>query len=66
MPRTPVVGDSFTCYYASTTGGQILTITGQTGSTVLGTAAIPVGRVASMTFINTGSNAWSVLCMIGA
>jgi len=66
MPRTPVVGDSFLTYFSSTTGGQILTITGQTGSTVLGTAAIPIGRVATMMFINTGSNAWSVLCMIGA
>ncbi len=64
--RTPVTGDSFACTFSSVTGGQILTITGQTGTAVLGTAAIPIGRVAQMLFCCTGSNTWDVYCNIGA
>ncbi len=65
-PRTPVTGDSFVCDFSSVTGGQILTITGQTGTVVNGTAAIPIGRCARMLFCCTGSNLWEVYCMIGA
>jgi hypothetical protein len=65
FPRTPVVGDAFQCTFVSITGGQTLTITGQTGSTVVGTAAVTAGKQALMTFINTGANAWSVYSMLG-
>lgn len=52
------VGDSFTCIYANT-GSQTVTVTGQTGSTVVGTAAVTTGKNAVLTFLNTGSNAWN-------
>lgn len=57
-------GDSFEAIYANV-GSQTVTITGDTGSTVIGTSAITTGKVALMRFICTGSNAWSVYCMMG-
>lgn len=60
------VGDTFTCIFANLGGGQTITITGATGSTVVGTAAVPSGKFATMTFVNTGSNAWTVYCVVSA
>lgn len=58
--RTPVVGDSFQCVFANLGGGQTLTVTGQTGTTVISGAAVATAKTAVLTFINTGSNAWSI------
>lgn len=66
MPRTPVVGDSFDCDFANLGGSQTLTITGQTGSTVIGGAAVASGKSARMKFYNTGSNAWTINCIVGS
>lgn len=60
-----VVGDSFQCIYANLSGGQTVTITGATGSTVIGGAAVASGKAATMTFVNTGSNAWNVYTVVG-
>lgn len=60
------IGDSFEVMYANLGGGQTVTITGATGSTVIGTAAIPTGKVARMTFVNTGTNTWNVYCTVSA
>ena len=60
------VGSSFMCDFANLGGGQTLTITGQTGSTVIGTAAVGSGKNASMRFVNTGSNVWSVFTIVSA
>lgn len=65
MPRTPVVGDSFELFFASLTG-QALTITGTTGTTVIGTAAVPSGKNAFMRFINTGANTWNIYVIVSA
>ncbi len=59
------VGDSFSCLYANI-GNQTVTITGDTGSTVVGTAAVGAGKNALMTFYNTGSNTWNVYCNVSA
>lgn len=60
MPLTPATGDSFDCIFANLGGGQTLTITGDTGSTVRGTATVASGTNIVLKFINTGSNTWDV------
>lgn len=60
------VGYSFEALYAVLGGGQTITITGDTGSTVIGTAAIPTGKNARLTFINTGTNTWNVYVTVSA
>lgn len=54
------VGDTFQCIFANLGGGQTITITSATGATVIGNGAVPTGKNAAMTFVNTGSNAWNV------
>lgn len=60
------VGDTFQCIYANLGGGQTVTITGATGSTVIGSAAVTSGKIAIMTFVNTGANAWNVYVNLSA
>lgn len=59
------VGDSFTLLYANI-GSQTVTITGDTGTTVVGTAAVPTGKNATISFYNTGSNTWNCYCVVSA
>jgi hypothetical protein len=59
------VGDSFTLNYANT-GNQTVTLTGATGTTIIGTAAVPTGKNATINFVNTGTNTWDVLCSVSA
>jgi hypothetical protein len=59
-------GDKFDCLFANLGGGQTLTITGATGSTVKGTAAVPSGKNALLTFENTGANAWDIYAAVSA
>lgn len=66
MGLTPVAGDSFDCLFCNLGGSQTLTITGATGSTVIGTAAVGSGKNARMKFVNTGANAWNVYCEVSA
>jgi hypothetical protein len=61
----PVAGDSFMVPFASLTGQQ-LTITGATGTTVIGTAAIPSGKNAMLFFYNSGSNTWNIYVVVSA
>lgn len=58
-------GDNFYCVYANT-GNQTVTVTGATGSTVVGTAAVGAGKNAELFFFNTGTNAWSVYVTVSA
>lgn len=58
--RTPVTGDSFDCMYANLGGGQTLTVTGATGTTVQGGATIATAKTAKLTFVCTGANAWNI------
>lgn len=60
------VGSTFKCLFANLGGSETLTITGATGSTVIGTAAIASGENAEMTFVNTGTNAWDVFVIVSA
>lgn len=64
--RTPVVGDTFDCYFYNLGGSQTLTITGQTGTTVVGTAAVGTGKMAQIKFYNSGSNAWNCYVIVSA
>lgn len=60
------VGDTFLCVYANLGGGQTVTITGATGSTVVGNGAVPSAKNAIMTFVNTGTNTWNVYVNVSA
>lgn len=59
------VGYSFDVVYYNR-GNQTSTITGASGSTVVGTAAIATTKSAFMRFYNTGANAWSVIVVAAA
>lgn len=59
-PRTPVTGDYFSCVFANLGGGQTLTITGATGTTVISGGAIATATAATVHFICTGANTWSI------
>jgi len=64
--RTPVVGDSFDCWFINVGGAETLTITGATGTTVSGTVAVGSGKFAVMKFYNTGANTWNIYCIVSA
>lgn len=59
------VGDSFEVLYANT-GTQTVTITTNTGLTLVGTAAIPTLKNAFLNFYNTGANTWTVFINVSA
>lgn len=61
-----LVGYGYECTFANLGGGQTLTITGATGSTVIGDAAIPSGKNATLRFINTGAATWNVYVIVSA
>jgi len=62
---TLAVGDSFDVFY-NNYGGQTVTLTGDTGSTIKGTAAVTTGLNATIKCINTGTNTWDLCCMVSA
>lgn len=62
----PYVGMSFECLFANLGGGQTLTITGATGSTVVGNGAVATGKTARLLFVNTGTNTWNVYVTVSA
>lgn len=54
-------GDSFVVYLVNTSGGaNAITVTGGTGVTVKGTAAVAQNRMATLVFLRTGAAAWDV------
>lgn len=59
---TPTVGDTFQCIFTNLGGGQTITVTGATGTTVAGKAATATATSTTMTFINTGANTWTIYC----
>ena len=59
------VGDNFFVQYANT-GNQTVTVTGATGSAVVGTAAVPTLKNCLLMFINTGTNTWNVYTNLSA
>lgn len=56
----PTVGQTFQCIFTNLGGGQTITITGATGTTVVGKAATATATSTTMTFINTGANTWTI------
>jgi hypothetical protein len=58
-------GDTFDVLFANT-GTQTSTITTNTGLTLKGTAAVPSGKNAMLTFFRTGSAAWTVYITVSA
>jgi hypothetical protein len=59
-------GDSFTCVFYNR-GNQTTTITaGASGVTVLGTAAVPTLRAATLYFLCTAANTWEVYVVLSA
>lgn len=63
--RTPATGDSFEVVFANLGGGQTLTVTGATGTTVVSGGAIATAKSATLKFICTGANAWSIAVVGG-
>ena len=63
--RTPATGDTFECTFVNVGGGQTLTVTGATGTTVVGGATIATAKSAKLVFTCTGSNAWSIYVIGG-
>lgn len=64
---TAVAGDTFDCIFANVGGGQTLTITaGASGITLVGTAAVPTGKTARLTFVCTAANTWTVYINLSA
>ena len=61
-----VVGSTFVVYFSNLGGGFTLTITGATGSTVVGTAAIASAKNGILTFVNSGTNTWNVYVTVSA
>lgn len=59
VPGT-VTGTSFQTLFSNLGGGQVLTITGATGSTVVGSANVSSATNAILEFVNTGTNTWNV------
>jgi hypothetical protein len=59
-PRVPVVGDVFDCKFINIGGSFTLTVTGATGTTVVGGATIATAKSAILTFYNTGANTWNI------
>jgi hypothetical protein len=67
MPAgSAAVGDAFDVWFVNVGGGQTLTLTGATGTTVSGTVAIPSAKFAVARFINTGSNTWNIYTTVSA
>lgn len=64
--RTVVAGDSFECWFMNVGGSQTLTITGATGTTVTGTAAVASGTPCLMKWIATSATAWNIYCLANA
>ena len=62
---TLAVGDSFDVFY-NNYGDQTVTLTGATGSTIKGTAAVTTTLNATIKFINTGTNTWDLCTMVTA
>ena len=62
---TLAVGDSFDVFY-NNYGDQTVTLTGATGSTIKGTAAVTTTLNATIKFINTGANTWDLCTMVTA
>ena len=60
------VGYTFSCIFANLGGGQTLTITGATGTTVLGTTGVASGKNAELFFNNTGAGTWNVYTNVSA
>ena len=60
------VGDMFECTFANLGGGQTLTITGATGTTVIGNPAVASTKVAYLEFVCTGTNTWNVYVFVSA
>lgn len=58
-------GNTFDVLY-NNYGNQTVTITGATGSTIKGTAAVSTTKNAMMRFVCTGANAWSVFTVVSA
>lgn len=66
QPIVPSTGYTFSTLFVNLGGGQTLTITGDTGTTVVGTAAVGTGKAATLTFVCTGANTWNVYCQVSA
>ena len=58
------IGSWFDCLYVNY-GNQTVTITGATGSTIVGTAAVTTAKNCLMRFVCSGTNTWYVYLVWG-
>lgn len=66
MPVTPATGDFFEVLFINLGGGQTLTITGDTGTTVVGTATCASGKSTRLRFVCSGTGTWNCYCTASA
>ena len=60
-----VVGYTFRVLYVNI-GTQTVTITGATGTTVVGTATVGASKSTELIFVNTGTNTWNIYTKLSA
>jgi len=62
LPVTPAQGHTFQTLFTNLGGGQTITITGATGTTVVGEAAVASATSRMMTWQCTAANTWTIHC----
>lgn len=66
LPTVPATGASFQVLFVNLGGGQTLTITGDTGMTVVGTAGVGSGKAALIVITCTGTDTFNAYCVVSA
>lgn len=66
LPVAPSAGASFQCLFMNVGGGQDIVVTGDTGTTVSGTATVPSGKSCLITFVATSATAFNCYCTLSA
>lgn len=65
-PTVPAIGTRHKIKFCNLGGGQTLTLTGATGSTMVGAVAVASAKNADLELVNTATNAWNVYTNVSA
>jgi hypothetical protein len=66
LPVAPSAGATFQVLFMNVGGAQDIVITGDTGTTVSGTATVPSGKSCILTFVATSASAFNCYCTLSA
>lgn len=66
LPTVPATGASFQVLFINLGGGQTLTITGDTGMTVVGTATVASGTASLIVITCSGTDTFNAYCVASA